>query len=70
MTPPECANLECSETPDSRLRYQAPDGTRHTYLLCTLHTDHAHHWLAGRPHLAMTAVSEHITPLAEQPALF
>ena len=65
-----CANLDCDEEPTSRLRYSAPDGTSHTYLLCTRHTDRAHDWLAGRPLLAVTAVSEQLTPATEQPVLF
>lgn len=64
-----CANLDCGEPPTSRLRYQAPDG-QHTYHLCDLHTDRAHDWLADRPHLAVTAYSEHLGAVMEQPALF
>lgn len=72
MTPPEggtCANLDCDEEPTHRLRYQAPE-REHVYDLCAHHTDRAHDWLATRPHLAVTAVSERLPPLSEQPALF
>lgn len=71
MTSPAstCANLDCDDPPTSRLQYQAPDG-EHVYDLCDLHTDHAHEWLADRPHLAVTAFSEQLPPRVDQPALF
>lgn len=65
-----CANLLCEEPPTTRLRYQAPAGQRFEYLLCPFHADHAHIWLAARPHLAATAVAEQLTAQADQPALF
>ncbi|WP_017590813.1 hypothetical protein [Nocardiopsis ganjiahuensis] len=64
-----CANLACERDPVNRLRYQAPE-REHVYELCETHTDHAHRWLAGRPHLALTAVSERLVAEVDQPALF
>lgn len=64
-----CADLDCDEEPDHRLRYQAPEG-EYVYDLCATHTDRAHVWLAGRPELAVTALSERLTSPVDQPALF
>src|SRR5699024_2365741 len=64
-----CANLDCDQEPTNRLRHQAPDG-QHTYHLCDQPTDHAHDWLADRPHLSVTAYSEQLPPRVDQPALF
>ena len=64
-----CANLECDQDPAHRLRYQAPE-REYVYDLCTTHTDRAHEWLAARPHLAVTAMSERLTAPVDQPALF
>lgn len=64
-----CANLVCDQAPVSRLRYQAPDRA-YVYELCETHLDHAHLWLAARPHLAVTAISERLVAEADQPALF
>ncbi|SIO86154.1 hypothetical protein [Nocardiopsis sp. JB363] len=64
-----CANLDCDRDPAARLRYKAPDRD-HVYELCEAHLDHAHVWLADRPHLAVTAVSERLAAEADQPALF
>lgn len=64
-----CANLECDQDPAHRLRYQAPEGD-HVYNLCDYHLDRAHHWLATRPRLAVTAISERIHTPVDQPALF
>lgn len=64
-----CADLDCSEAPVHRLRYQAPSG-EHVYDLCAHHLDRAHHWLAARPELALTAISERLQERLDQPALF
>ena len=64
-----CANLDCDQPPTDLLRYTAPDGTRR-YPLCAFHLDHAHQWLAARPHLAITAISERLVAPVDQPALF
>ncbi len=69
MSATTCANLDCDQPPTNLLRYQAPDG-QHTYDLCDLHTDRAHDWLADRPELAVTAVSERLSTPVVQPALF
>ena len=64
-----CADLDCDQTPEHRLRYQAPE-REHVYDLCAAHTDRAHEWLAARPHLAVTAMSERLAAPVDQPALF
>ncbi|MEU0242294.1 hypothetical protein ABZ234_31840 [Nocardiopsis sp. NPDC006198] len=56
-----CADLDCDQEPTTALHYRAPDGAPFAYRLCPRHTDRAEQWLAGRPHLAATAV---FTPLA------
>lgn len=64
-----CADLDCDEEPAHRLRYQAPEG-EYVYDLCERHLDQAHEWLAGQPHLAVTAMSERLAAPVDQPALF
>jgi hypothetical protein len=64
-----CADLLCEDPATSRLRYQGRDQTR-LYELCEHHLDQAHLWLADRPHLAATAVSERLVAALDQPALF
>ncbi|KOX11838.1 hypothetical protein [Nocardiopsis sp. NRRL B-16309] len=65
----DCTNLDCEEPASDLLRYQAPD-REHRYTLCPYHLDRAHEWLAARPTLAVTAISERLTAPLDQPALF
>lgn len=66
-----CSNLDCAAPATAQVRYQAPTQA-HTYTLCPAHTDAAHQWLAARPHLAATAITNPIRTRddVDQPALF